>query len=1295
MVIRVQRGWKRILSLSLFVENLLQGIENLDQNLLPLLMEATRKFGQVLERNPDLKQQQPFEGMLEILKTCKEGALERIFRFGVQLCPVCMGDPHEPLALPCQHIYCLGCIRQWLGPGQMYCPLCMQPVPDDIRLQPSQEIQDLITRSVLFRQRCNSFFIALVSGVCFSHDSPPSPTIIQHLLSLLMVDAGNLPMVGSKKRMLTKALSPFDDSVDKNPVVRSVVLKLLLKYSFDDVKVYLQDHLTAVERSRILEDTDKSELYSLYINCLEDSMFERMQWRSMKDLQACLTEESIFLQELQLAKLSPASAQAIRIELLQQLARLRLCLDTAAQLIAKKQISPGSGQAGPEIATFLAVIREVCVRGGNDWFRVYLIRKIRSQHGAEFVQTLLKDAGQHWMFPEELLDQSEESGQMDHFLVCGEDYKAIRDAVAKAMIDGNMGKIKEAADGCRSLPLKKSVFLLLALCREVTCLYRANNPKHHPSPKQVQALEAFLLQCDLLATEDQKAMAVCLVRNQLGVLSVRPSSSGEEQTITEMCVHLGAVLLFGQHGVLEPLHELALTPNNMQNAFLPTMPDDMLHVAQQAMGQLQWYLCPNGHPCTVGECGQPMEVSRCPDCRADIGGQNHRPVQGFNVAQIQGDRTKSGHILGDPHRRDQPDMQDTKNMSPAPFSLLRLLTHASMLLGTLRNNQAVSALIQPMVADCSAFIRGHLHKDLQQLTRALGKGADDTLTLTHITIHTLLEPQPAAWPRNFDRLLSTKDARNHWETNMANGVVSHVLKRLERHLQDVSVLLREDERVSNDPIMRLTFGDPRLFVRSLAVSSPLHSPVIWSCRQRLSLAALTHIVETQDGRDTLPLLWKFLQREAELRLVRFLPDILVLQRDLVKTFQNSPDLTPGSIAHFLRGRRSHDKATWYNQRIRIFLDTWNQLRLALANNGEIQLPAEYCENDLDVSSSLQVLLPRRHGLGLCSTALVSYLIALHNEIVYATDKYTGEETSYTVSPADLCELHVIRYDVERDVLPLVLSQCQYSVERGRGGEGTLPDYDLPKIQQLLLTRFLQGKPRITLTGIPTLVNRHDRNYENIFRDVKTKVPQEPLPSLILSSVSAELGGLSEVCEALGAVEVALGFLATTPADTHTPLGQYLQHTLHMGEQLPDHIIKALSRCSLKHIVALWQLLSSLKSETMLRLKRDPFVGVCDDYKTPLGEEEHRQLISYLSRGGVNGLLLELHEFLLLKLKDPLAPNTFKPDWTVKETLVPYIEGKEMDAPPDMETLFPNNILLAQSVDTWRVAAEHMHERSHR
>lgn len=116
-----------------------------------------------------------------------------------------------------------------------------------------------------------------------------------------------------------------------------------------------------------------------------------------------------------------------------------------------------------------------------------------------------------------------------------------------------------------------------------------------------------------------------------------------------------------------------------------------------------------------------------------------------------------------------------------------------------------------------------------------------------------------------------------------------------------------------------------------------------------------------------------------------------------------------------------------------------------------------------------------------------------------------------MSPADLTDLHVIHYELERDLMPLILSNTQYSIEKG---QETLHEYDLFKIQQQIISRFLLGKPRITLDvsnysnflkfnktffnlhmnvfllqGIPTLVNRHDRDYKIILRDVKTKVKQ--------------------------------------------------------------------------------------------------------------------------------------------------------------------------------------------------------------
>ncbi|KAJ3072937.1 hypothetical protein HDU98_002582 [Podochytrium sp. JEL0797] len=37
-----------------------------------------------------------------------------------------------------------------------------------------------------------------------------------------------------------------------------------------------------------------------------------------------------------------------------------------------------------------------------------------------------------------------------------------------------------------------------------------------------------------------------------------------------------------------------------------------------------WYQCQNGHPFTIGECGQAMQESVCPECGAPIGGHSHR-----------------------------------------------------------------------------------------------------------------------------------------------------------------------------------------------------------------------------------------------------------------------------------------------------------------------------------------------------------------------------------------------------------------------------------------------------------------------------------------------------------------------------------------------------------------------------------------------------------------------------------------------------------------------------------------------
>ncbi|XP_060883381.1 E3 ubiquitin-protein ligase rnf213-alpha isoform X2 [Labrus mixtus] len=1288
IVCRVQAGWNRIFSLSLFVEHMLLGIEEIEKKLTPLVLEHTRRLCQILEKNSDLKTRQTFEAVITLLKSCKDQAVNCLFRFGLMLCPVCMGDPQHPLCLPCEHMYCLACIKKWLIPGQMYCPLCMQQVEEAFPLVPSDEMRILINQHAQFRKQCNAFFIDLVSTVCFKDNSPPCSDVILHLLSFLMVEASPVPILRVNRQILTKVLSPFDDSVDKNPVIRSVVLKLLLKYSFEEVKKYLQQHLVSVEQSNFLEESDKTELYLMYINCLEDSMFERLQFRSTADQHVCLQDESSFLTDY--LQSHGQSAETATVEYLQQVARVRMDLDLAASLIVEKRRAPEAQEGGQSGTTaFLTSVVNLCRRSGNSWYCVYLIRKICSQHGVEFVLKLLKVDEMRWIFPEEVLEKSEEATPIDQYLVCGEDYKTIRNAVAKVVMEGKVDGLDQTCEACRCSPKRITANLLLALYREVTTIYRDPNVSFHPKPELLKPLMAYIQTSKFLPSPETKRFAEVLVTNELKSLVVPPRTSGARCALVELTIHLAVVLVCGDQGILAPLQQLATAPANMQAAFLPTMPEDMLAVAQQAMGPLQWYHCPNGHPCTIGECGQPMEQGLCLDCGAVIGGINHAVVPGFHVVGLQADRTQTGHILGDPNRRDNPAMLDTKGISPVPFTIVRMLTHMAMLLGTCSHLQSISAIIKPPVPDPGAFLLAHLQKDMEHLIKSLGKGTDDTVSAIHLLIGSLLQ-QALPVPNN--NLLTTKEVRNGWEMEMSNTIISPWLKNLERQLKEVNTFIRADSRISANPIMKLMFGDPSLFLASLPKKSLIHRSAVWSCREKVSLLSLTHIVEQNGGKDTLPVLWRFLHKEAELRLVKHLPDILTLQRDLVKTFQNVSELTCSTIAEFLHSQKSVSLKAWYQKYIEVFLTTWNQLRVSLGTNGELKIPADLCKKDLDLNSDFKVLLPRRQGPGLCSTALVSYLIALHNDLVYCVDKHTGEETSYKVSPADLTDLHVIRYELERDLMPLILSNTQYSIERG---QETLHEYDLPKIQQQIISRFLLGKPLITLNGIPTLVNRHDRNYEIILKDVKAKVKQEPLQTLTLFAMAGELHSYSEVCEALSTLEVALGFLAMTGGEPLMQLSCYLEEVLQMKNQMAPHIFKALSMCCLKHCVALWQLLISLKSENMLRLKRDPFVGVSEKYKQVLGEDEHRLLTGFFSKNGADAFLLEMHEFLVLVLKKPNALDTFRPDWSLKDTLFSYMERKDLEIPQDVEELFPGEILLCHYVEAWKFIVAFKQEHGQR
>uniref|UniRef100_A0A8D0B7V8 Uncharacterized protein n=1 Tax=Salvator merianae TaxID=96440 RepID=A0A8D0B7V8_SALMN len=134
--------------------------------------------------------------------------------------------------------------------------------------------------------------------------------------------------------------------------------------------------------------------------------------------------------------------------------------------------------------------------------------------------------------------------------------------------------------------------------------------------------------------------------------------------------------------------------------------------------------------------------------------------------------------------------------------------------------------------------------------------------------------------------------------------------------------------------------------------------------------------------------------------------------------------------------------------------------------------------------------------------------------------------------------------------------------------------------------------------------------------------------------------------------------------------------------------QTLSRCHLQHIIALWQLLSSHKSEHLLQLKRDPFAEVSTSYKEELTAENRKQLNAFLTHAGLESFLQELHEMIFLKLKHARAGEEFSPTWSLKDTLIPYLEEKNsnMVMVEELWDSFPEEILLSQCIAVWKAAA---------
>ncbi|XP_062382955.1 E3 ubiquitin-protein ligase rnf213-beta [Sardina pilchardus] len=1257
----IRTVWRGMLVVSAFIEQVVLEVNKKEVRVEALTLKHCSLIHKLMEEATDLQSKDTLHQLIRILNSYHTEFISRDLRFGL-ICRVCLESLTEPCVLPCEHILCLRCLQQ-IFQGAKHCPVCRTELPADLRPTVSSSVKRSLEQHHHMRRCCDSFFLEVVSRFCLCEGESPKEEVVELLFSLLISAQGGV--------YKTRELTPFLECVDQSPVVRSVLPKLLLQHSFQQVKGHIQNYLQNLAENLMTKE-DRTELYLLFVNCFQDALRCSVGAVEDRDAERRTRQEDVaFLSRL--ARGQIPTRQQDPAEFLLSLAQLRLCLATAAGLLQRALGQP-QGELGEMEQKYLEQVKAVLEYRGNDWYRVYLLRVLNRLAGMDGVLALMNSPPLAWAFPPDVIRlQRLIPADVDRYLCTGQSYRTLRDGVGQALMETRTDALKPVLQDTGGSSAAGLVPLSLAVFRQVTCRLVSPDSKLRPRPQEINALEDFL---KANVHGDLRNFCVALLSNRIGgpgsPLQLNRNMSAHRRTLLELLVHAGSVLHSGNR-LLSQLQRIASQPQNMTGAFLPTMPDDNSSQAHQWMAtgserNLKAYTCANGHLCYVGECGKPVALSKCP-CGVPIGGVSHNPVEGFTLANGGViDQTRPGHVLGEARMRSEAPERQT---SPVQSCLLRLLTHLAMLLGAAHNQQGVRAMIQHRVHDVIEFLYNHLEKDMEVLGRSLNLNMDDTAIIVHLILSDSVRD---SYQQRGD--LASRQGRERWEKTVCDSVINPTIQDLNRRLTQAQEAVSADDGLDRSPLIRLLHFDPWPML-PLPSDCPTHQSSFWNVPENLSVERLTQLVEQSRKRDSVPLLSLFLKKVPCVRQLGHLLELAALQVDLLRVFPTETDLSSRTITEVLQQIRKGNQKTLLLARVETFIKVWNSLRMELARDSERGVPQDLCRKALSMESSGAYLSPSRHGPGSCLRVLIDFLSDTHNRLVRETRTLNQDNSDYSITVEGLSETQLALCHPERELLPLVLAHCHYTLVTGRQ---TDKSYNLLGIQRELCRRFLAGKPLIQVDTSKYL-NRHQQDFSVILADVSSKIPQEPLKGSVLGDMKVVLKSFTDVCDAVFAVEIGLRFLGKTGGGGEPMLVPYLRDSLRMGQQISSSMVKALGENSLQHCVATWQFLTCWKSELMLRRGQDPFQSLSGQFQEKLLEEERTGLRRFLGLTDVDLFTRELHEIILLKT-NPKNEGSYSPHWDIRSTLENHLDQKGMSPPPELDDL-PEELTMAKAAEIWK------------
>ncbi|KAL9656881.1 hypothetical protein ABK040_004415 [Willaertia magna] len=784
-------------------------------------------------------------------------------------------------------------------------------------------------------------------------------------------------------------------------------------------------------------------------------------------------------------------------------------------------------------------------------------------------------------------------------------------------------------------------------------------------------------------------------------------------------IHLISVILW-KSNVGGLFTNFLLHPLNLKNTFFPTMNDDITNGLEQIL-KVKVYTCPNNHPYVISECGRPMQLYRCPECGAEIGGTNHNLITNNREYVTGQDNTPINYCCRTVQQ--EQSLNDTyttnRNLIPTELRIIRFLMNGLLFVGSTCFNNRTRDIINLQYAavndenEAKNFFYDHLMHDWAILLKLTGKNDEDLNALMNEVIHELLNVLSRT--NIFPNSLTNKDQRILFEDTFCKHILfdnmfkqQQVLERTNRLIDNYYDRLKKNSKandtISKDVMMKIVATTPKSIQQLL--------PSMLMKFENVNFQHFTNKVQ-QLTNEKYNLLKKFTKLSVPLHSTQYLPNIFELFSLVNKRFDRR---MKREIAQETTIQRMLDeiqdvqeRTNWLNA-FEGFCIAWNNVFGTYVERYQcLEIPTSMKSVKMNLQQPLIYILPNEKDESILGLALAQYLVDVHNEFIQlVNEEYLQYDSKdiITISSRELNNSHIIKYTLDNDIIPFLKDHCNRPLEYQTilNDENIVIEYDYDFIQQYLLDNLFIGKSQIQTqirmiefvdeirsSGAREkfiyLLNQQRNNNNQQLNDKLTLDQQE----LILNELIGPSKRSDRCMKCFRLIEMAIHFIQSS---SNTFLSETFLNKLLVNYLTEDLMITDAKKLfgstlsniiQIKHLDHVWQLLES-------QLTFDIFANVHNNYKQQLTNNHKEVLRQCIDKLDINILLQSMQSITNYLTEAFTGTETSLKEYLGFLPLPQNLEKSEsvQDALADnlgdlswFKKYFPSNLTLAHTVEVYK------------